>query len=87
MHYVLYSLTIMSSPNSPIVIGANELHAARARAGYRSAAALARGVGLSENYIRLVLLGKVLPAPETRAKIATAIGLSPSAIWGDHLAA
>jgi hypothetical protein len=54
--------------------------AVRIKAGFRSIAQLARTIGITPSHCALVARGMV-PGPQTRAKIATALGVAESALW------
>lgn len=57
-----------------------DLDVARARAGFRSQAALARAAGVAEGHLRQIGLG-FIPSEPTRQKIAAALGVQPERIW------
>ncbi len=66
--------------NRGLAFDRTAFQAARLKAGYRSIAQLATAIGLTADHCALVGRGMV-PSPETRAKIAAALGVPESALW------
>jgi transcriptional regulator with XRE-family HTH domain len=64
----------------PFFLDQAAFHIAMIKAGYRYVSEVARVVGITPDYCGLIARGMV-PSKETRAKIATALGVPESALW------